>query len=106
MLDSETAEHSEYSPLQRIVTAVSYDAFRLAQTAATSAGSSSALKRRAREVNTQLNELDALIEDAPTGEQAALRKAWSDARLDVGYVLSGGTLPKSSRMGLFLQGQC
>lgn len=104
-MDSEPAEHAGYSPLQRTVTSLSYDAFRLAQTAAASAEDILALKRRAREMNTQLDELDALIEGAPAGEQAALRKAWSDARLDVGYVLSGGTLPKSVRMGFFLQGQ-
>lgn len=104
-MESEIAEHAGYSALQRVVTSLSYDAFRLAQSAATSPEETPVLKRRAREVNTQLDELDALIESAPAGEQAALRKAWSDARLDVGYVLSGGTLPKSSRMGFFLQGE-
>src|SRR5215217_3612627 len=78
-------------------------AFAMAQVA-TERGDFAAHEADARALNDRLEEFRPRIEAAPATEQPALEQVWTDARLDLGYVLSAGELPTSTRMHHFLQG--
>ena len=92
----------EDSDLNQTVYGLSNEAFELARAAAES-GDYAAGEARAQELNDQLTGLWPRVEDAPAEEQAELSRVWSDARLDVGYVLSGGELPTSTRLHQVVQ---
>lgn len=83
--------------LTESVIGVSQEAFDLARAAAMS-GDFAADEARARELNDRLDELWPRVEAAPATAQPVLGQAWSDARLDLGYLLSGGALPTSIRL--------
>ena len=87
--------------LTELVSRLSGDAFSLAQATATRGGTA-VDEVHARELNDRLDELWPRIEAASTAVQPILSLAWTDARLDLGYVLSGGALPTSTRMHAFL----
>jgi len=83
--------------LRQSVLTASREAFELARRAAES-GDFAARAEQARQLNDRLTELWPQIESAPTDAQAELTRAWSDARLDLGYVLSHGELDTSTRL--------
>lgn len=83
--------------LNQTVNELSNEAFELARAAAES-GDYAAGEARARELNDQLTDVWPSVEGAPAEEHDELSRVWSDARLDVGYVLSGGELPTSTRL--------
>jgi hypothetical protein len=74
----------------------SEEAFALARRAV-GGGDPASLAEAARAVNARL---DALLPAAQAAEATdpGVMRAWSDARLDVGYVLSGGQLSPSTRL--------
>ena len=78
-------------------------AFAMAQIA-TERGDFAAHEADARALNDRLEEIRPRIESASPAEQPALEQVWTDARLDLGYILSAGELPTSTRMHHFLQG--
>jgi hypothetical protein len=75
---------------------VSAEAFAIARRAV-GGGDPAPLGEAARAVNARL---DALLPAAQAAEPAdpGVMRAWSDARLDVGWVLSGGQLSPSTRL--------
>lgn len=89
--------------LGRHVSKLSYKAFELAKQAASGKGDKAQLMEQAGELNNHLEEVFNQIQSAPTNEQARLNSAWSDARLDVGYVMSGGELSTSTRLYYYLE---
>jgi hypothetical protein len=89
--------------LDQEISRLSAESFKLAQEAARGKRSWIDLEKRASEINTRLEEIWPEIEDADSGQSVLLRQAWTDARLDVGYVLSGGELATSIRLHHYLQ---
>lgn len=84
---------------------ISQDAFALAQAASTSRDDWEEYKQRAREINEILDRMLPEIQGASLPERQALIQDWNDARLDVGFVLSGGELATSTRLFHFLEGR-
>lgn len=60
-------------------------------------------ERKARDIDRQLDNLLPQIQASPANEQAILIKVWNDARLDTSYILSGGTMPTSTRLSNYLE---
>ena len=89
--------------LKKTLDQLNRDAFGLAQAAAADTGGKASRGRRARAMNNRLDELIPFVQSAPPEDQAGLIQAWNDARLDLGYVLSGGELPTSTRLFHYLQ---
>src|SRR5262249_32967094 len=79
---------------------VSSEAFALACRAVDS-GETAPLVEAARAVNARLEALLAGAQAAEAADRGVMR-AWSDARLDVGYVLSGGQLSTSTRLAAYV----
>jgi hypothetical protein len=75
---------------------LSGEAFALARRAFDS-GDLQRFVEEARAVNARLDALLAAAQAAEATDPGVMR-AWSDARLDVGYVLSGGQLSTSTRL--------
>ena len=84
---------------------LSAQAFQLAQQAARGQREVAQLERQAQAINLRLEALLPAIDDAPAEQRSGLIDAWNDARLDVGYVLSGGELATSTRLFYFLRDQ-
>ncbi len=93
----------EPNDLHVIVHRLSNEAFRLAQQYASGAGEPEKLDEQARDINNRLDTLWPLIQKLEPTAQAELSQAWSDARLDADYVLSGGELSTSTRLYYYLQ---
>ena len=91
------------SGLQRQLDQVNRRTLELAKEVAAGTGDPEQRKSEARKLNKRLDELWPQVEAAPAGTQAALNQAWSDARLDLGYVLSDGDAPTSIRFFHYLQ---
>ncbi len=94
---------TEPNNLRLTVFTLSNEAFNIAQRFASGLGDQAELNERAKEINSQLDGLWPLIQLYPAGEQADISQSWSDARLDVDYVLSNGELSTSTRLYHFLQ---
>lgn len=88
-----------------LVNQVSAQAFQLACQAFETGHESDDLIAQARRINDHLDDLWQVIQQAPQSDQPELSRAWSDARLDVGYVLSKGELSTSTRLFYFIQNQ-
>jgi len=82
---------------------LSNEAFTLAQEAASGGGDKEAREAKARELNARLDELWPQIQAGPATYDPGLNSAWSDARLDLGYVLSNGELSTSTRLFYYLE---
>jgi hypothetical protein len=91
--------------LKKAVHELSRAAYDLAKDAARNQGEQAKLETRAREMDSFLDELVPHIQAAPPDDQPELQAEWTDARQDITYVLSGGTLPTSIRMHHYLQSQ-
>lgn len=87
------------------VNQISNQAFRLAQQAYQVGHGSSELVAQAQELNGLLDEIWAQIQDSADDLKPELSRGWSDARLDVGYVLSHGELSTSTRLFRYIQEQ-
>ena len=96
--DSRAGLPAPGEPAAQTVYAVSHEAFTLAREAAVGEGDAAARERQARVLNSRLDELWPLVQAAPDNERPGLNQAWTDARLDLGYILSGGELPTSTRL--------
>lgn len=82
---------------------LSSEAFTLAQEAASGGGDKEAREKKARELNERLDQLWPQIQSGPASADPGVNSAWSDARLDVGYVLSNGELSPSTRLFYYLE---
>jgi hypothetical protein len=76
---------------------ISAEAFALA-TAAIDSGDFETGKARARELDARLDETWPRIDRGTEPAKSALAKDWTDARMDIGYLLSHGELPTSTRL--------
>src|SRR5258708_6073214 len=86
------------------VSRLSLDAFNLAKDTATGRSDPADLKTRAKAMDERLTILIPEIRGMVTPDQSAVMQAWTDARLDLTYVLAGGgPIPTSTRLGFFLQ---
>ncbi len=94
----QSSGQDEQEDLVHLVRKLSDAAFELAQQAYAGKGEEAAREAKAQEMNSFLNELVPLIQQSPTDDQATLEQTWTDARLDVGYVLSKGELSTSTRL--------
>jgi hypothetical protein len=61
-------------------------------------------KARAKSLRDRLPDVVAAARSAAADRQPELNKTLSDARLDLGWVLSDGTLPTSARLARALEG--
>ncbi len=82
---------------------VSNEALELALQAARGEDNRARLEEKAHQLNSKLEQLLEVVKAAPANEQRGLNRAWADARLDLGYVLSKGELPTSVRLNQYLQ---
>ena len=96
-------QNGEEWDLMKSVHELSWAAFDLAKQAAENKSAKAELEARAREIDSFLNELIPHIQAASPDEQPVLQTDWMDARQDVRYVLSGGTMPTSIRMYHYLE---
>jgi len=96
----EPADDQEFA---RELYRLSNEAFSLTQQLIDGAQDAPALESRARALNERLSELWPRTE-AAAARDPGLSRAWSDARVDVGYVLSGGDTPTTTtRVMQYLQ---
>jgi hypothetical protein len=86
------------NPQPQDVYRLSQEAFALAKEAA-DRGHPEDLQEKARAINARLDELLAVAQSAA---DPGVARAWSDARLDVAYVLSKGELSMSPRLAAHL----
>lgn len=89
--------------LNLTVLRTSNEAFDLAKQFGSANADQGGLKKQAEALNQRLNELLPLVQSASASDQPTLNMAWSDARLDVGYILSDGKLPTSTRLYYYLE---
>ena len=61
-------------------------------------------KAQAKLLHDRLPDVVATARSAPAGHQPDLNKTLSDARLDLGWVLSDGKLPTSAQLARALEG--
>ena len=99
----ENAMESEPNNLVLKVNQTSSQAFLLAQNAFQNGHGSPELMAQAQQLNNQLDEFWPQIQASAVDLQPELSRVWSDARLDVGYVLSQGELSTSTRLYHYLQ---
>lgn len=90
--------------LRQILTRLNQAAYRLAQQAAQRAAMPEQLEATAQALDQQLMALTPRLDAAPPADQAELVDAWTEARLDLDYILSGGSQPTSIRLHRFLSG--
>ena len=98
-----TADAAEGESIGRKTYRLSNEAFTLAQAAATNQGDSTTRNERARALDAVLDEIWPDVQTA-SAVDPGLANAWSEARLDLGYVLSGGGPATSIRLFQYLQG--
>ena len=82
---------------------ISGQAYQLAQQAFKSGHGSPELMKEAQKLNDQLDVFWSQIQESAADLQPELSRTWSDARLDVGYVLSQGELSTSTRLHYYIQ---
>jgi hypothetical protein len=87
--------------LPRATYRLSNEVFALAQQAVDGTGEKAQREVKAREMNAWLDEHFAAIREASVRDPG-LMKAWSDARLELGYILSGGELATSARLSQYI----
>jgi hypothetical protein len=90
--------------LHQILTRLNQAAYRLAQQAAQRAAVPEQLEAEAQALDQQLMALSPRLDAAPPADQAELVNTWTEARLDLDYILSGGSQPTSIRLHRFLAG--
>jgi hypothetical protein len=100
---SNTGDTTEDEDVSLKTYRLSNEAFTLAQEAATNQGEAGARDERARTLNAILENIWPDIQTA-SAYDPGLTNAWSEARLDLGYVLSGGGPTTSIRLFQYLQG--
>ena len=89
--------------LRKAVIGLSNEAFELAKQAVEGTGDKEQRAKQAQDINRRLEELLPEVQAAPATDQPTLNSAWSDGRLDVGYVMSGGQLSTSTRLYYFIE---
>ena len=99
----ENGMESEQNNLVLEVNQISSRAFLLAQTAFQRGHGLPDLMKQAQQLNDQLDEFWPQIQASAADLQPELSRAWSDARLDVGFVLSHGDLSTSTRLFHYIQ---
>jgi len=80
---------------------LSNEVFALAQQAVDGSGDKTERELKARELNAWLDQQFPAIRQASVRDPG-LMKAWSDARLELSYILSGGELSTSSRLAQYI----
>src|SRR5688572_15962397 len=102
MMGDTRASDTTNDDLSLEVAKLSAAAYAMAQIA-TERGDFAAHEAAARALDERLTALWPRIETADPAEQPALEQSWTDARLDLGYVLSAGELPMSTRLNTYFQ---
>ena len=97
-----TTDDTTFDGLRRRVQLLGRDAFELASEGGAAEADDDAERERAEDLGRQLDALIEPLRALPDDERAALVEEWTDARLDVGYVLNGRAGPMSSRLGRWL----
>ena len=95
-----TTDDTTFDGLRRRVQLLGRDAFELAREGG--AADADAEHEHAEDLRRQLDTLVEPLRALPDDERAAIVEEWTDARLDVGYVLNGRAGPMSSRLGRWL----
>ncbi len=88
--------------LRQTISALNREAYQLAQQAARHPATAQQYTAQAQDLERRLAAVAPLIDSAEPWEQGELAAAWTDARLDLDYILSGGTQPTSLRLHHFL----
>lgn len=96
--DADDAEGSATDDAAVEVHRFSNEAFELARSFAQDDGSRDESKDRARQMQERLADVVALARTCSAERQADLNRVLADARLDLSYVLSDGTMPTSIRL--------
>lgn len=102
MIDNARADDTAYDELGPELAELRAKAFAMALVA-TERGDFGAHAADARALDERLSALRPRIEAAGPDEQPAHEQTWSDARLDLGYVLSAGELPTSNRLSNYFE---
>ena len=84
--------------LDQQMTRLSHEAFRLAADEAEGSGGREQRHERARALNRTLDDLAPAVRAAAATSELDLRELWTDARMDIAYVLTDGRAPKSLRL--------
>lgn len=91
--------------LQRIIMELNQAAYHLAQQAAQQPNQFDQFAEQAYELDRRLQAVALLIDNTEVpGQPDELIEAWTTARLDVDFILSGGSQPTSLRLHQFLTG--
>ncbi len=90
--------------LRQTITALNREAYALAQQVARHQAQTDQYTEQARALDQRLEAVSPLIDSAEAWEQGELAEAWTDARLDLDYILSGGSQPTSIRLHHYLAG--
>ena len=90
--------------LRQTITALNRAAYELAQQAARHQATTQQYEAQAQDLDRRLQAVGPQLDSAEPFEQGELAEAWTDARLDLDYILSGGTQPTSLRLHHFLAG--
>ena len=95
----ETTNGSADQDLEQTVRGLNQEALELARAAIAKREDPDVLEERGRDLDARLEELIDAIRAAPEDTRQNLIDAWSDARLDVTFVLGGARGPTSLRLG-------
>jgi hypothetical protein len=98
-----TTDDSTFDELRQRIQLLGRDAFELAREGGAPEADDVAEHERAEDLRRQLDALVEPLRALPEDERAAIVGEWTDARLDVGYVLNGRAGPMSSRLGRWLE---
>jgi len=101
-MSSTPQDQGDWSKLARELYQLSNEAFELAQHEVAMQGDRNDREQRAKAIDQRLDALWPKLQEA-TAFDPGLTQAWSDARLDLLYVLSSGTLSTSTRLFQFLE---
>ena len=102
---SDNSEASRLTPddVRSSVQRLSAQSFESAKAVAAAGGSTESQRETARHLDGELANLWPAVDALPPNQRAEVSAAWTDARLDLDYILSAGQLPTSTRMYHYLQ---
>src|SRR5690348_13150009 len=102
---SDNSEASRHTPdeVRSAVQRLSAQSFELAKAVAATGGSTESQRESARQLDGELANLWPAVDALPPDPKSEASAAWTDARLDLDYILSAGQLPTSTRMFHYLQ---
>lgn len=102
---SDNSHASKLTPdeVRSAVQHLSLRSFDLAKAVAGTGSSTHNQRESARHLDGELSNIWPAVDALPLDQRAEASAAWTDARLDLDYILSAGQLPTSTRLFHYLQ---